>query len=254
MRAFRTALTVAIAATAMPLMAGTAAQAATPPPVLSLTGIGCIGDINGFFALLNLTDTPATPPQGVTVAVTTGSEYLLPSNRISVDNGTVQRVVNVPTSPNRSGNARLTFTATDRNGATSAVSTTVRMGTMGNDVMTGTGGKDWFIPRAGKAKIKGLGGDDLVCGENYGVGTILTVDGGAGNDHIDGAAGSDTLNGGDGNDYVVGGFGDDAINGNAGNDTLMGVSGADTFTGGPGNDKVLDFASSEGDVKVDVFP
>jgi Ca2+-binding RTX toxin-like protein len=62
-----------------------------------------------------------------------------------------------------------------------------------------------------------------------------------GNDTLDGGQGNDTLEGQAGNDVLTGGDGEDLLKGGAGNDTLVGGSFADTLTGGAGNDHfVLD--------------
>ena len=64
------------------------------------------------------------------------------------------------------------------------------------------------------------------------------IEGGAGNDVIDGAFGDDILRGGAGDDTIVGGEGDDALNGGAGNDTLSGGAGDDFFVGIGGTDSI----------------
>jgi Ca2+-binding RTX toxin-like protein len=75
-----------------------------------------------------------------------------------------------------------------------------------------------------------------------------TVDGGAGDDQLNGTgaadklvggAGSDTLQGGDGKDRVLGGDGNDSLDGGAADDTLDGGAGADALNGGAGNDALL---------------
>ena len=53
---------------------------------------------------------------------------------------------------------------------------------------------------------------------------------------MDGGAGDDTLNGLAGNDTLTGGYGNDILSGGDGNDTLAGGLGADTLTGGAGDD------------------
>ncbi len=117
------------------------------------------------------------------------------------------------------------------------------------------------------------GGDDLVTvGDLSGVGqTVLTINGGdgndnfnasasvmgevrlllngeAGNDTITGSASDDTINGGigrdsllggNGNDAIFGGADHDAINGGAGDDSMTGDDGNDTLAGGDGNDTLL---------------
>jgi serralysin len=60
--------------------------------------------------------------------------------------------------------------------------------------------------------------------------------GGAGNDIIDGAAGTDTVNAGDGNDIVYGGLEADKLSGEGGNDFLYGGLGNDSLLGGNGAD------------------
>ena len=69
-------------------------------------------------------------------------------------------------------------------------------GTEGDDVLTGTAGRD---------VICGLGGDDTITGLNgrdrlYGDGGADTITGGAGRDLLKGGRGADSLDGGDGRD------------------------------------------------------
>ncbi|WP_442946669.1 calcium-binding protein [Nostoc sp. 'Lobaria pulmonaria (5183) cyanobiont'] len=76
------------------------------------------------------------------------------------------------------------------------------------------------------------------------------MQGGAGNDTINGVSGNDRIDGGSGDDRIDAGFNKDTINGSSGNDTisgdfgnggiLTGVGGTDVLTGGSGND-VFDF-------------
>lgn len=80
------------------------------------------------------------------------------------------------------------------------------------------------------------------------------VDGTVGDDVIlgDGNAttfSADTLNGGDGNDSLQGRKGQDILNGGAGDDILSGGSEADTMTGGLGND--LHVIDNAGDVVIE---
>ncbi|WP_152047658.1 calcium-binding protein [Aureimonas psammosilenae] len=65
------------------------------------------------------------------------------------------------------------------------------------------------------------------------------INGGTGNDHLQGTVGSDVINGFDGNDSLYGGNGNDQLNGGNGNDLLHGGSGNDIMTGGAGNDTYI---------------
>ncbi|MBW4660381.1 MAG: hypothetical protein KME15_17035 [Drouetiella hepatica Uher 2000/2452] len=62
------------------------------------------------------------------------------------------------------------------------------------------------------------------------------LEGGAGNNKLDGKKGNDRLVGGAGNDYLEGGKGNDTLLGGAGNDLLKGGEGQDILTGGAGSD------------------
>jgi len=75
----------------------------------------------------------------------------------------------------------------------------------------------------------------------------MTVDGGLGDDTInggpaadtlDGGAGTDTINGGDGDDRIIGGLGVDTINGGRGRDHLFGNAGGDVINGDGDNDEI----------------
>src|SRR4051794_9941156 len=70
-------------------------------------------------------------------------------------------------------------------------------------------------------QVNGLGGNDSVT-SSAGVGalTLLSVDGGAGDDTVTGSDGPDLISGGEGNDTLSGGGGDDRIVGDRGTDTM----------------------------------
>jgi Ca2+-binding RTX toxin-like protein len=74
----------------------------------------------------------------------------------------------------------------------------------------------------------------------------VTMDGGAGDDHLNAGRGPAVLIGGDGNDKLIGSRGDDKIYGGAGNDFILGGGGNDFLDGGSGNDKI--FGSCGNDV------
>ena len=67
---------------------------------------------------------------------------------------------------------------------------------------------------------------------------VADVDGGDGNDTINGSYGSDVLRGGAGDDTLRGIAGNDQIDGGAGADTIHGGADDDTIVGGPGRDSI----------------
>jgi Ca2+-binding RTX toxin-like protein len=105
-------------------------------------------------------------------------------------------------------------------------------------------------------QVNGLGGNDSVtAADGVGALTLLTVDGGAGNDTVSGSDGPDLLLGGEGNDVLAGGAGDDRIVGDRGNDTMSGGSGDDTLVWNNGdNTDVMNGDSGRDDVEVNGAP
>lgn len=94
----------------------------------------------------------------------------------------------------------------------------------------------------------GSGNDRVIAGDL----AYLTVDAGAGNDHLEGGAGRDALYGEDGNDYIHGGAGNDSIVTGAGDDVAYGGDGMDTLANTGGSD-VLDGGAGD-DWLQDTFP
>ncbi len=109
-----------------------------------------------------------------------------------------------------------------------------------------------------------LRGDDDDAKVNKNVHVDAVIDGGTGNDKLEGGSGNDTLLGGlgeddlkgnDGNDLLDGGDGDDKLKGEDGSDILLGGNGDDQLSGGKGSniliggngaDKLTDGGSSGG--------
>ncbi|WP_170377840.1 CAP domain-containing protein [Ruegeria atlantica] len=88
----------------------------------------------------------------------------------------------------------------------------------------GDASDNWFILKAGQAgALNGGEGDDI-------------LDGGFGRDTLTGGTGDDTLSGHGGNDVLLGGQGVDLLMGATGNDWLQSGMGADRLQGGSGND------------------
>jgi Ca2+-binding RTX toxin-like protein len=84
---------------------------------------------------------------------------------------------------------------------------------------------------AERLTVNGLGGGDTFNGAaGLAPLTLLSLNGGAGDD---------SLSGGDGPDLITGGDGTDKLNGNGGDDRVVGDRGADTLLGGDLNDALV---------------
>jgi Ca2+-binding RTX toxin-like protein len=155
-------------------------------------------------------------------------------------------------------NVDLGATGGGGDGATDSVIVT---GTAGNDIITvagsGTSASVTGLPATvnvtnTEAANDGLfvlagDGNDSVTAAPLPAGVIqLTVDGGAGNDHILGSQGADRLVGGDGDDFVDGNQGNDTAFLGAGNDTFEWDpgDGSDVVEGEDGNDQMLFFGAN----------
>jgi uncharacterized repeat protein (TIGR01451 family) len=156
-----------------------------------------------------------------------------------------------------------------------------RLGTAGNDTLTGTSVTNRICGFGGNDVISGLGGNDVVNGGpgtdrvslttagaaviiNLGTGTsacypstalcklgsdrligVEYASGGNYSDRLYGSAGNNRLDGNSGNDLMYGGAGNDLLYGGAGNDKIYGQTGKDYFNGGTGTDSCPDRASTE---------
>ena len=92
--------------------------------------------------------------------------------------------------------------------------------------------RDTFLLPSPFNTIVGTLGDDVLTGTSL----AETIEGLAGNDTLSGLGGDDILNGGDGDDILDGGSGSNALNGGAGDDVLTSSGFVDTLDGGIGND------------------
>lgn len=103
-------------------------------------------------------------------------------------------------------------------------------------IYNGDNQSNTFSASAGKDKLKGRGGNDVLFGEE-------------GNDKILGGAGDDDLFGEDGKDRIIGGGQEDYIFGGKGDDYLAGGAGADDFffSSGDGADYIRDFGKKGDD-------
>jgi Ca2+-binding RTX toxin-like protein len=75
--------------------------------------------------------------------------------------------------------------------------------------------------------------------------TAFHLEGGDGDDDLDGDNGDDVIGGGGGDDHIDGGHGHDVLHGNAGDDDLAGGDGNDLLDGGNGDD-TADFSGEAG--------
>lgn len=99
--------------------------------------------------------------------------------------------------------------------------------------------------------VEGGEGNDTIDGSgqlNRGVRLILN--GGNGCDVMRGGSGSDILTGGTGDDTLSGGDGNDVLDGGDGDDTLLGGLGLDVLSGGAGDDTLDGGADRSADVVV----
>jgi serralysin len=120
-------------------------------------------------------------------------------------------------------------------------------GTIHNDVLNGTLADEDIYGGAGDDNISGKGGHDHLYGgdgDDYiASGTLATdgstppssdsvgdlLDGGAGDDYLEGDAGNDTLLGGAGSDYLLGKDGNDSLDGGTGLNLVLGGAGDDHY-------------------------
>ncbi len=96
----------------------------------------------------------------------------------------------------------------------------------------GTGFANRINGGHGNDTIDGLGGKDTLIGWEG----ADTIHGGGGQDRVIGGTGGDSIAGGAGRDVLFGNGGNDTINGNSGPDLLNGGGGRDKLLGGGGND------------------
>ena len=110
-----------------------------------------------------------------------------------------------------------------------------RIGTDGNDNLSGNESANYLSGENGDDILRGYGGNDV-------------LNGGTGNDSLSGGDGDDVLNGEEGNDTLEGGTGHDTLDGGTGNDQLYGGNNeSDTylFRAGHGRDVITDYASQD---------
>ncbi|MFD1745353.1 DUF5801 repeats-in-toxin domain-containing protein [Rhizobium helianthi] len=109
----------------------------------------------------------------------------------------------------------------------------------GVEKFVGTGGNDVImLPTSYSVQgvvVEGGAGNDVIQGSNL---ASDQLHGGSGDDMISGLDGDDSIYGGDGNDSIWGGEGNDEIYGGIGNDIISGGAGNDVIRAGAGNDTI----------------
>jgi hypothetical protein len=130
------------------------------------------------------------------------------------------------------------------------------------DAGTGAGASVTYRDRTEpiNASVDGTA-DDGAAGEGDDLrGSITAIEGGAGNDVLEGGPetaslagweGDDVLRGGSHDEFLTGGAGDDEIAGGGGDDSLTGETGADILSGGEGDDEVS-YAYSAAPVRLSI--
>ncbi|MGN6159020.1 MAG: beta strand repeat-containing protein [Devosia sp.] len=106
----------------------------------------------------------------------------------------------------------------------------------------------FYFMDGGSTTLEGINYADLTAANFVFKPAAHPLEGGIGNDAINGTsddeviagyAGNDTINGSGGNDTIYGGGGDDTIHGGAGNDLINGQDGSDHLYGDDGNDTLI---------------
>lgn len=131
------------------------------------------------------------------------------------------------------------------------------------DIMAGDGDDTITIGALDRVRtatlltVNGGDGNDTINSNGANIGLIrVSLIGGLGDDSLTGSAGIDSLDGGDGddaldaqggNDLVIAGLGDDTVLGGAGNDRIFAGDGSDNIDAGAGDDSVI------GDVGADTI-
>ena len=104
-----------------------------------------------------------------------------------------------------------------------------------------------------KLIVRGMGGDDSINAEPFAGGIDLTIDGGEGDDFLQGSKGVETLLGGEGDDFIDGNGGNDIAFLGAGDDMFQWDpgDGSDVVEGGEGFDELM-FNGAGGNETVEI--
>jgi Ca2+-binding RTX toxin-like protein len=161
----------------------------------------------------------------------------------------------------------LNATATDPAGNVSAASSvvTARIGTAGDDVLTGAPGVDLFAGGFGNdtytvddptdvvVEANGQGNDTILASVGYTLVDASRIEflqaaPGASGLALTGNKFANTITGGDGDDTIAGGGGADKLFGGKGADTFALLALSDSSVAAKGRDTIMDFSTLEGDL------
>jgi parallel beta-helix repeat protein len=203
------------------------------------------GGLNG---PVTIRDTGTTGTNSVTFVGTAGADTFTQSgNTLSGDGSTITLAGVSSLTVDGGGGTGDTFTVTGTPtvpATVQGISDTVVYGTGGNDTIAlSPGGNSGTVvvklngmalgtySPAGPVLIYGLAGDDNI--QASGTITVpLWLNGGDGNDRLNGGNGPNVLLGGAGNDTITGGSGRDLVIGGTGADQIVGNGGDDLMIGG----------------------
>jgi Ca2+-binding RTX toxin-like protein len=155
------------------------------------------------------------------------------------------RPVNVPPTGVETSTEAFVVEETEDNTVTAGVSGVPIYGSKGANTIIGTPNDDLIYGRNQPENINGLTGSDII----FGKGGDDNIQGAQLDDRLYGEDGDDVLMGSYENDYLSGGDGNDQLFGGEHDDTLRGGKGANLFNCGTGFDVVVDFDSSNGDIR-----
>ena len=121
-------------------------------------------------------------------------------------------------------------------GAVAQVSPSVYLGDLIHFELDGGAGNDTIEGANNSDVLRGGVGNDDI----YGFGGDDNIDGGSGDDYVEAGNGNDIVDGGTGADFISGGNGNDELYGGDGiyDDILYGDAGNDNLTGGDGDDEL----------------
>jgi Ca2+-binding RTX toxin-like protein len=156
-------------------------------------------------------------------------DFIAVAQRTTPRSNETQSPVEESTSATSNGqnlNSEATNTPTDPSQISS------KLGSSGEDLMSGTPSNDLILGLQGADTIRGNDGLDVIQGDE----DPDKLYGGEGDDIIQGGQGSDLIYGENGRDILTGGLDDDMLSGGNGNDKLYGGDGDDVLQGGPGSD------------------